>query len=336
MRRLALFLMIASATCFAMAQDLPARPDTPLDSLAADSEGDELEEMDDIDVNMSGIPEWLTSHLSNDTLYIACDRDALPRKLVVHTNDGDVLFRMAPLFIPGDSAAHPADSVYRHIWTDDKVNPYGTLFDSLKQDVHISMAGFRLPAPGYVTSPFGWRRYRMHKGTDIKVQVGDSIRAAWDGQIRIVGWDPRGYGYFLVMRHDNGLETIYGHLSRLLVDQDERVRAGDVIGLGGNTGRSTGSHLHFEIRYLGEAFDPATVINFETGQLRNPDEYVIQIKAMKQVRAQQAAMKWHKVRPGDTLSGIARKYGTTVGKLCRLNKMKETKVLQIGQKIRVK
>lgn len=323
------------------AQEVPALPSEqlPLDSTAVDSEGDELEELDDIDVHGSGIPEWLTSHFSNDTLYVACDQEALPRKLVVHTNDGDVVYRLAPQFMLGDTTlfkVHPADSVYHNIWTDARVNPYGNLFDSLKDDVHIPMAGFRLPHPGYVTSPFGWRRYRMHKGTDIKVQIGDSIRSAWNGQVRIVGWDPRGYGYFVVVRHDNGLETVYGHLSRPIVDEFEKVYAGDVVGLGGNTGRSTGSHLHFEIRYLGEAMDPAKFIDFNTGQLRNQEEYVIAIKAMKQARAEQAAMRYHKVRSGDTLSGIARRYGTTVRKLCQLNRIKETKILQIGQKIRVR
>ena len=121
-----------------------------------------------------------------------------------------------------------------------------------------------------------------------------------------------------------------------MVDEYEKVFAGDVIGLGGNTGRSTGSHLHFEIRYLGEAINPANFIDFSTGELKNKDEYVIGIKAMKQARAEQAAMKFHKVRQGDTLSGIARKYGTSVRRLCQLNKIKETKILQIGQKIRVR
>ena len=309
----------------------------PLDTLAADSEGDELVEMDDINVNEVGVPEWLTSHWQNDTLYIGCDQEALPRKIIVHTNNGDLIYKLAPQFMYGDSSMliHPADSIYRGIWTDAHVNPYGNLFDSLQEDVHIPMSGFRLPAPGYVTSKYGWRRYRMHKGTDIKVQIGDSIRAAWDGQVRIVGWDPRGYGYYVVIRHDNGLETIYGHLSRPLTDEYERIFAGEVLGLGGNTGRSTGSHLHLEIRYLGYALDPETFINFETGQLRHEDDYIIGIKAMKKQRAEQAAMRWHTVKQGDTLSGIAKRYHTTVGRLCQLNKIKDTSILRIGQKIRV-
>lgn len=343
MRRTAIFIVtLALGLCPALVlanEPSESFPVTPQDSALVEGEGDELTELDDIDVqHMAGVPAWLASHYINDTLFIACDQEALPRKLVVHTNDGDVIYKLAPQFMLGDSTLfthHPADSLYRFIWTDAHVNPYGNLFDSLTDDVHIPMAGFQLPAPGYVTSPYGWRRYRMHKGTDIKVQIGDSIRAAWGGQVRIVGWDPRGYGYYVVLRHDNGLETIYGHLSRPLVDEYEKVFAGDVIGLGGNTGRSTGSHLHWEIRYLGNALDPATFVDFSTGQLRNQDEYVIGIKAIKQARAEQAAMRWHTVRQGDTLSAIARRYHTTVKRLCQLNKIKETSILRLGQKIRV-
>ena len=333
-----LCLCMTMAPCMLTAQDQLAVPQIPLDSAAVDSEGDELEELDDLDVK-GELPECLAGLFSHDTLILGCELDLLPHKIVVRTKDGDVVYKIAPQFLMGDTTLmnhHPADTIYRFIWTDERVNPYGTLFDSLKDDVRIPMEGFRLPAPGYVTSPFGWRRNRMHKGTDIKVQVGDSIRAAWGGQIRIVGWDPRGYGYFVVMRHENGLETVYGHLSRPLVDEYEKVPAGYVLGLGGNTGRSTGSHLHLEIRYLGEAIDPAKVINFETGELRNKEEYVIGIKAMKQAKAEQAAMKYHKVKQGDTLSGIAKKYGTTVKKLCQLNKIRETSIIQIGQKIRVR
>ena len=340
MRRIALSWLLLSLLLLPLnAQDEVAVTQIPLDSTAQDSEGDELEELDDLDVRANQLPECLAGLFAHDTLILGCEMDVLPRKIIVRTKDGDVVYKIAPQFMLGDTSLmshHPADSIYRRIWTDEKVNPYGNLFDSLQDDVHIPMAGFRLPAPGYVTSGFGWRRNRMHKGTDIKVEVGDSIRSAWNGQVRIVGWDPRGYGYFVVVRHDNGLETVYGHLSRPLVDEFEHVTAGYVLGLGGNTGRSTGSHLHLEIRYLGEAIDPAKFIDFSTGQLRNSQEYVIGIKAMKQARAEAAAMRWHKVKQGDTLSGIAKKYGTSVKRLCQLNNIKETKILQIGMKLRVR
>ena len=317
---------------------LSAQDVVPLDSSSVViGEGDELAPMDDIDVKAIGIPEWLTSHFVNDTLYINCESEALPRKLVVKTNDTDIVYRLVPQFMMGDTTLlhhHPADSLYNYIWTDNHINPYGTLFDSLKDDVFIPMKGFRVPAPGYITSHYGWRRYRMHKGVDIKVLIGDSIRAAWDGQVRIVGWDPRGYGYFVVMRHDNGLETIYGHLSRPLVEEYEKIYSGEVIGLGGNTGRSTGSHLHFETRFLGNAINPEELIDFNTGQPKK-DEHVIGIKAIQQAKAEQAAMRWHTVRQGDTLSGIAKRYHTTVKRLCQLNKIKETSILRLGQKIRV-
>ena len=320
------------------AQDVPAVMSAPLDSAAVDSEGDELEELDDIDVRANQLPGCLAGLFSHDTLILGCELDLLPQKIIVRTKDGDVVYKVAPQFMLDTTLMnhHPADSIYHFLWTDERVNPYGLMFDSLKDDVRVPMAGFRLPAPGYVTSSYGWRRNRMHKGTDIKVQVGDSIRSAWGGQVRIVGWDPRGYGYFVVVRHDNGFETVYGHLSRPLVDEYEVVPAGYVLGLGGNTGRSTGSHLHLEIRYLGEAIDPAKIIDFSTGQLRNSEEYVIGIKAMKQAKAEAAAMVWYKVKSGDTLSGIAKKYGTSVKRLCQLNKIKETSILQIGQKLRVR
>ena len=333
-----LWLLLLLLSLPLSAQNMPAVANTPLDSAAVDSEGDELEELDDIDIRANELPECLAGLFAHDTLILGCNMDVLPNKIIVRTKDGDVVYKIAPQFMLDTTLInhHPADSIYRFLWTDERVNPYGTMFDSLKEDVHIPMAGFVLPAPGYVTSPYGWRRNRMHKGTDIKVQVGDSIRSAWPGQVRIVGWDPRGYGYFVVVRHDNGLDTVYGHLSRPLVDEYEPVKAGYVLGLGGNTGRSTGSHLHWEIRYLGEAMNPAGFVDFSTGQLKNNEEYVIGIKAMKQARAEAAAMKYHKVRQGDTLSGIAKKYGTSVKALCRLNNIKETKILQIGQKIRVR
>lgn len=124
-----------------------------------------------------------------------------------------------------------------------------------------------------ITSKYGPRRRRMHKGIDLKVLKGDTIRAAFNGKVRIKAFERRGYGYYVVLRHPNGLETIYGHLSKILVEENQIVRAGETIGLGGNTGRSTGSHLHFETRFLGQAINPAEIIDFENG-VPHQDTYV--------------------------------------------------------------
>lgn len=134
----------------------------------------------------------------------------------------------------------------------------------LPANFKVDLRGFCMPTPSRtITSNYGPRWGRIHRGIDIKVYTGDTIYAAFDGKVRVVKYDPRGYGYYVLIRHPNGLETLYGHLSRQLVIDDEIVRAGQPIGLGGNTGRSTGSHLHFETRLLGEAINPAYMFDFE-------------------------------------------------------------------------
>lgn len=299
-------------------------------------------ENDDFESLTEGMPVGVLSRLVGDTLFVNCTQDELPRFLVVMTDDGECQYRLMPAMLWGDtSRTHPADSVYNTVWINTRVNPYQVAVDSMRDSIPISLKGFTYPLKDmtHLTSKFGFRRYRFHYGTDIKVQVGDSIRASWDGQVRIVGWDPRGYGYYVLIRHDNGLETIYGHLSRPLVEENERIFSGEVLGLGGNTGRSTGSHLHYEIRYLGNAIDPATLVDFDHGKLCVPEDYLITKKGtfrhneeVKQLKMAQ----YHKVRQGDTLSGIARRYHTTVRTLCRLNNIKETSILRLGQRIRVR
>lgn len=128
---------------------------------------------------------------------------------------------------------------------------------------NIDLRDFCMPTYSKViTSKFGMRWKRQHKGVDIKVYIGDTIRAAWNGQVRVVKYNANGYGNFVVIRHKNGLETYYGHLSKQLVKANQLVKAGDPIGLGGNTGRSTGSHLHFETRLCGYAIDPLLLFDF--------------------------------------------------------------------------
>lgn len=233
----------------------------------------------------------------------------------------------------------PADELYGE-WTNDWVDPFRGRKIDMPDSCRIDCSTFVLPLDTmtYVTSKYGPRRRRMHKGIDLKVQKGDTIRAAFSGKIRIRNYERRGYGYYLVIRHPNGLETVYGHLSKFLVERDEIVKAGQPIGLGGNTGRSTGSHLHFETRFLGQAINPAEIIDFENST-PHQDVFVfrnVKINGRKSniYTSSNNQMVYHRVKSGDTLSKIARMYGTSVSELCRLNGLKSTSTLRIGQSIR--
>lgn len=148
-------------------------------------------------------------------------------------------------------------------WDNTKAHPYAS--ELIPDSFRIDLRGFVMPTTSTkVTSRYGYRPSfrRMHKGLDIKVYTGDTIVSAFDGKVRVVRYDAGGYGYYVVVRHKNGLETIYGHLSKQLVVADQEVKAGEPIGLGGNTGRSFGSHLHFETRLLGAAINPELLFDF--------------------------------------------------------------------------
>ena len=200
------------------------------------------------------------------------------------------------------------------------------LRDSLKHITYVP------PFKNYVTSGFGPRRWIYHLGMDIKLNIGDSVRAAFDGVVRVTKFDRRGFGNVVVIRHPNGLETIYGHLSKVLVLSNQKVKAGDLIGLGGSTGRSTGSHLHFETRYFGEPFDPNCFIDFEKCKLKSDTlslchsnfEYLIDIRMAK----------FCKIRKGDTLYKIAHRYNTSITALCKMNHMTSKSLLKVGRPIR--
>ncbi len=233
---------------------------------------------------------------------------------------------------------HPADDIYGNIWTSEKLNPYRIPIDSLPDSVRINCKGFHIPVPGHITSSFGPRRYRYHFGTDLKLNIGDTVVAAFEGKVRIIDYEPMGYGHYLVLRHNNGLETVYAHLSEIKVVLNQDVKSGQIIALGGNTGRSTGAHLHFEIRYLGNAINPENIINFSTGLAHN-DTYLITKKNsfyyQRALQERQLA-KYYKVRKGDTLSRIAARHGTSVKTLCRINGINTRKLLRPGIRIRVK
>ena len=225
-------------------------------------------------------------------------------------------------------------------WDDAHVDPLrGKTGWVIPDSQYISFKGYVHPIYGKVTSPYGWRR-RMHKGVDLRLSVGDSIRAAWDGRVRICKNEGRrrGYGKYYVIRHANGLETVYGHLSKHIVAKNDSVKAGQVIGLGGNTGRSTGPHLHLEFRFMGIALDPAELLDMKTFEPKN-NLYLFRKKHALLVQeglAGEGDAAYHRVKRGDTLGGIAYRYNTSVSRLCRLNGIRSTKTLRIGQRIRYK
>lgn len=265
-----------------------------------------------------------------------------------------------------ESLAEPAANLYPD-WTHEYVARYNV---EIPSEYKIDLRGFHMPCDNHtVTSHFGYRRRfrRQHYGTDIKVYVGDTIRAAFDGKIRVVDTEWKGYGRYVIIRHPNGLETLYGHMSKHLVKEDQVVKAGEPIGLGGNTGRSYGSHLHFETRFLGQFINPEKMFNFEAQDVMgdyfmfrsngrgallaahenvggesemSEEEAKMLAKAdesrafqEKQIEKQRSKARTHvhKVRSGENLSVIAKKYGISVQKLCRLNNITEKTILRVGQ-----
>ena len=234
----------------------------------------------------------------------------------------------------------PADELYESNWDTVNVDPFRSSSITFPDSYTIDCRSFTSPIDNEVkiTSKYGPRRRRMHQGTDLKIQIGDTIRAAFDGKVRIKSYERRGFGNYLVLRHPNGLETVYGHLSKFLVNENQIIRAGDAIGLGGSTGRSTGSHLHFETRFLGKSINPEEIIDFVNG-VPYKDEYVfrnlkVNGKNTNTYVTSDNALATHRVRSGETLSVISRMYGTTVDELCKLNGISKTSTLQIGQAIR--
>ena len=254
--------------------------------------------------------------------------------------------------IRAEQSLYPGLDLYPN-WNNEFVQAYGNAI--VPESYTFDLTGFCMPTPNTrITDVFGYRprRRRAHYGLDIKVYVGDTIRAAFDGKVRVVkNQGRRGYGKYVVIRHDNGLETVYGHLSKQIVAEDEYVKAGDPIGLGGNTGRSTGSHLHFETRFLGEVINPEFVFDFPNQDIvsdsylfvRGANRYAYQrTRALAAVKsgksgaaeAEKSAIRYHKIRKGDTLGRISRLYHVSIDRLCQINGIKRTTTLRIGQVLR--
>ena len=247
---------------------------------------------------------------------------------------------------------------YFSVWDTDNIDPYRIDAKDFEDVVPLQLydisAGRYWAGPlnrGKKSSPFGWRWKRWHTGTDLPLDTGDPVYAAFDGIVRVAS-TRGGYGRCIVLRHYNGLETLYGHLSKINYEPNTLVKAGDEIGLGGSTGHSTGPHLHFETRYEGNPFDSENIFNYSPSQINiRSQEFMLTSRVYDYLRGgatkdsfefedeqptNVVQVAWIRTRPGDTLNSIADKFNITAQELCKLNKIKTTTRLKTGYRLRVK
>lgn len=220
-------------------------------------------------------------------------------------------------------------------WDTLNIHPYQSKMNKFPETRILklvdSVSYFAMPLKNKINSDFGWRKWKYHYGIDLELNIGDSIISTFDGMVRVVK-KSKSYGRCVVIRHNNGLETLYAHLSRTLVVPDQEVKAGELIGLGGNTGRSSGPHLHFEIRYLGGALNPNNIINFQNNTLLT-DSLVVDHCSFEYLDDVQKT-RYYCIRKGDSLSKISHKLGVPMSKLCKLNGITRKSTLRIGRRLR--
>ena len=247
----------------------------------------------------------------------------------------------------------PEPDIYTEGWNSKRVNPFKE--SEVPNSKVIDVTGYFMPCPGRVTSNYGYRAKfgRMHKGIDLAIRSNDTIYAAFDGKVRLTAYEARGYGNYVIVRHPNGLETVYGHLNKALVKPEQVVRAGQPIALGGSTGRSTGPHLHFETRFMGYAINPSAIFDF-ANQTTHTDTYTFtkstytkprNFAPSRNLASSESGNPYKKgntskttytVKKGDTLSSIARSYGMSTTRLRRLNKLGSSDKIRSGQVLKLK
>ena len=283
----------------------------------------------------------------------------------VHSETGKVLSKSEYFVMhgtPSHSAGHghSHDDEFDHFkyyWESDKVNPYKDVVVTTPFKIEFDQNTFTHPVDHEieVTSRYGRRKRRPHRGIDLNLVTGDNVRTVLPGKVRFVGYSS-GHGKTVIVRHVNEIETVYAHLSDYKVKENDIVSEGQIIGLGGNTGRSTGSHLHLEVRYKGVCIHPEYVFNFDGSRtIRGSELWVSNAwktprfhSAYKKsevtclhtqedaIASEKAEPRYHKVRSGDTLGHIARRHHLGVSEICKLNRIRKTSTLKIGQILRVR
>lgn len=295
--------------------------------------------LDDQSIIVGGEPAKHIRHMT-----ISEGSDEYPRDTVRRVNPLDSVGNMKVRALMMDSLYWKAIDTNFVIFDSMTVNPYEVdavkYKDTLAIILHDSIASdsarwWSMPlSKNERTSKFGPRWSRWHYGTDLRLKIGDTVRATFDGVVRIAKYNRGGYGWYVLLRHHNGLETLYGHHIKNLVGVGDTVKAGQVVGLGGNTGRSTGPHLHFEVRYQGNAINAEELFDFTNDTLRS-GVFVLTPKSFDYIR-EMRRKKYHRIRSGDTLYGLARRYRVSVGQICRLNRIRRTTILRVGRTLRVK
>ena len=185
-------------------------------------------------------------------------------------------------------------------------------------------------------SPYGIRDHRLHRGVDVKIIRDEPIVAALPGIVIMSKYNPGGYGHYVLVQHDHDIQTLYGHLSKREVKVGDKLLPGDIVGLGGNSGRSSGAHLHFEIRYGNYNIDPETVINFPKWELTEKASHISKSDVITAHRKMQWRRKKEEdvVKKGDTLESIAAWFNISVKALCRINNITPDTPIRIGQRLR--
>ena len=310
--------------------------------------------------NMTLMPDELIKQIdlfltvkakSNEEIYAMIDSllelESIPHALInqinyyvaiLEGNNDENIYNPVAITSFYDESEYPANCFYDS-WNTQIAHPYA---DELwKEDTAVTVlvlqdtmnfCNYMHPYEGIVTSNFGWRDGSRHNGIDIDLKTGDPVVAAFDGKVRIAG-NYGGYGNVVVVRHYNGLETLYAHLNKIKVKPGQEVASGQLVGLGGNTGRSTGSHLHFEVRFKGKPLNPKHLIDFSNKELLQNSIVLNKTKWSYSVCPEGAA--FHVVERGEFLHEIAERYGLTLTQIREFNGLSQKSILKVGQKLRV-